>query len=174
MRTELFLTPAGRSWRRFSEAHLHAPGTLHRMQAVLDSLLPEEVRREQSQEAAITVVRDEFQKYEVPLVCLQCDDPLCVRMCPQNAVTKVEGHVVRDTEKCIGCRFCAVICPYSAITVLGKDLVQCDLCNGDPTCVKFCATKAIEYLEDTEELLRRRRDFVERMLHGSHYLVATG
>ncbi len=124
--------------------------------------------------AAITVIRDEFRRYEVPLVCLQCDDPLCVKMCPQNAVTKVEGRVVRDKEKCIGCRFCAIICPYSAITVLGKELVQCDLCNGDPTCVKFCATKAIEYLEDTEELLRRRRDFVEKMLYSSHYLVATG
>ena len=124
--------------------------------------------------AAITIVRDEFQRYEFPLVCMQCDDPLCVRMCPQNSVRVVNGIVKRDKEKCIGCKLCAVICPFSAITVLGKDLVQCDLCDGDPTCVKFCATKAIEYVEETVELNRRRRDLVEKLLHESHYLVATG
>ncbi len=124
--------------------------------------------------AAITVIRDEFEGYEFPLVCLQCDDPLCVKMCPQNAVTWVNGIIKRDKERCMGCKLCAVICPFSAITVLGKELVQCDLCDGDPMCVKVCATKAIEYVEETAELSKRRKELVEKILHESHYLVATG
>ena len=68
--------------------------------------------------AAITVIRDEFQRYEFPLVCMQCDDPLCIRMCPQNAITLVGGIVQRDKEKCIGCRMCESRCPKKAITMV--------------------------------------------------------
>ena len=115
--------------------------------------------------AAISVVRDEFLRYELPIVCSQCEDPVCMKFCHQNAYSIDEdGVVIRDDDKCIGCRMCAVLCPYNAITTLDGEIIKCDLCDGDPKCVKYCSTEALQYLEETEDLEKRRREMAERML----------
>jgi len=113
--------------------------------------------------AAITVVRDEFRRYEVPIVCFQCEDPVCLKYCHQNAYTIEDGVVVRDEDRCIGCRLCAVLCPYNAITSFEGEIIKCDLCDGDPTCVKYCSTGAIQYLDETEELEVRRKEMAEKL-----------
>ncbi len=114
--------------------------------------------------AAITIVRDEFERYEFPIVCLQCDEPVCITVCPQNAIYKDKDIININKDRCIGCRLCVAMCPYSAITVLGNEIIHCDLCGGSPTCVKFCATNAIEYLEETAELAKRRRELVRKLI----------
>ena len=113
--------------------------------------------------AAITVVRDEYHRYEVPIVCFQCEDPVCLKYCHQNAYTIEDGVVVRDEDRCIGCRMCAVLCPYNAITSFQGEIIKCDLCGGDPTCVKYCTTGAIQYLDETVELENRRKDMAEKL-----------
>ena len=113
--------------------------------------------------AAITVVRDEFMRYEIPIVCFQCDDPVCMKYCHQNAYSVVDGVVVRDEDRCIGCRMCAVLCPYDAITSFEGEIIKCDLCDGDPKCIKYCSTGAIQYLDETEELEKRRSDMAVKL-----------
>jgi len=113
--------------------------------------------------SAITVVRDEFERYEYPIVCNQCDEPVCQIFCPQNAYHTEDGIVKKDDEKCMGCRLCSTLCPFSAITVLDKTIIKCDLCNQNPECVKFCSTGAIEYIEETAEQMRRRKEFVRKI-----------
>ncbi len=113
--------------------------------------------------AAITIVRDEFRKYEVPIVCFQCEDPVCLKYCHQNAYSIQDGIVVRDEDRCIGCRMCAVLCPYNAITSFEGEIIKCDLCDGDPICIKYCSTGAIAYLDETAELEGRRKDMADKL-----------
>ena len=49
----------------------------------------------------------------LPLPCMHCDNPPCVKVCPVNATYQTdEGIVAQIWDRCIGCRYCEVACPY--------------------------------------------------------------
>jgi anaerobic carbon-monoxide dehydrogenase iron sulfur subunit len=94
------------------------------------------------------------------LNCRHCDIAPCEAICPRQAIGHTEEPygVAIDSEKCIGCRACLLVCPFGAIAFdsVEKKMVKCDLCQGDPVCVKFCAYDAIKYI-DSEELHHNRQ-----------------
>ncbi len=54
-------------------------------------------------------------KYYLPVQCMQCDDPPCVKACPVEATWQErDGITVVDYNWCIGCRYCEAACPYWA------------------------------------------------------------
>lgn len=112
--------------------------------------------------ARIQVVRSQENDIitTIPVVCQQCEDPMCMAMCPAGALSRdPETHaVVCDHDKCLGCRTCVEVCPFGASNVdprTGKN-EKCDLCGGDPTCVKYCSQFAIRFVSAEEESIARR------------------
>jgi Fe-S-cluster-containing dehydrogenase component len=54
--------------------------------------------------------------------CNQCKDAPCVEVCPTGATSRREdGIVVIDQDKCVGCRYCVIACPYQNRTFLSRD-----------------------------------------------------
>jgi len=108
----------------------------------------------------------------MPVQCQHCEDAPCLAACPTGAIhrTSDDGPVLLDPERCIGCKFCLLVCPFGVIDLSrdGGVMVKCDLCierteNGKaPACVAGCPTKAIQFVELDDYLRRQRRQAARR------------
>lgn len=97
--------------------------------------------------------------YFLPMGCQHCENPACVQVCPTEASHKLEdGTVQIDKEKCIGCQFCAMACPYGVRYLNEEERVveKCTLCHqktaqGElPQCVAQCGARA-RYFGDLDQ-----------------------
>ena len=115
-------------------------------------------------------------EFGIPLQCRHCEDAPCMTVCPTEAIHRPSqtGPVLIEPARCIGCKFCLLVCPFGVIDMSrdGKVAVKCDLCvrrteaGEEPACVAGCPTGALEF-SDVEEYLRiRRREAVERLREG--------
>ena len=96
-----------------------------------------------------------FPGVEVTHLCAQCDDYPCVESCPVEAL-KIDdntGAVLVDQEACTSCGLCLKACPGKVPTLHPetKKAVICDLCKGDPECVKVCAEAGYNALRVVHE-----------------------
>jgi len=96
---------------------------------------------------------------DIPVTCLNCEDPPCLNICPTGALrrTEADGMVKVNEAVCIGCAMCVNVCPVGAITLDPVTGVasKCDLCDGDPQCVVYCPAKVLK-LTDAGQLARYR------------------
>ena len=84
--------------------------------------------------------------------CRHCEEPLCVKSCITGALTRENGVITIDKDKCVGCCTCVLVCPYGAISQSESGAVQkCELCvqnrGGVPACVQGCPNGAIVFEE---------------------------
>jgi len=79
---------------------------------------------------------------EFPHLCAQCEDYPCVEACPVNALSISDdtGAVLVDKAACIACGQCIDACPgrIPHMHPAENHILICDLCNGNPQCVKVC------------------------------------
>ncbi len=124
-------------------------------------------------EARIKITKGIEDDICLPIICRHCDPAPCAEECPVDAIGRdpVTGAVVIDHEECIDCEQCLTACPFGAIQLSGDgDVIKCDLCGGDPQCVKFCKPRpansssflsnpraaALEFVTHTEATLTKR------------------
>jgi len=110
--------------------------------------------------AMIKILRLESQELTIPVICMACDDPPCIKVCPMNArVRQTNGTVVTNTDVCISCRACVYICPVGSPVVnpYTDQTMTCDMCEDDeagPWCVIACREGAIRVC-DSDALTKR-------------------
>jgi Fe-S-cluster-containing dehydrogenase component len=104
---------------------------------------------------------------------MHCDHPACVSACIVGAMSKQEnGSVIWDTNKCIGCRYCMVACPFQIPSfqydkALNPKIMKCDFCfdrtkQGKlPACVEICPVETLTY-GPRSELIRIAREKIKR------------
>jgi carbon-monoxide dehydrogenase iron sulfur subunit len=99
---------------------------------------------------ALTNIDEEDELIFEAMLCRQCDKPFCMYFCPVRAITrnKKTGAMVINYDRCIGCRTCVAVCPFGAARydAVRNRPIKCELCDGDPQCVKMCPTEAIKFL----------------------------
>lgn len=104
---------------------------------------------------------------DTALACRFCEKASCVRCCPREALKQDQdtGVLIVDETRCDGCGWCVEVCEFGALMLhIDKKVpVACDLCGGDPACVKFCPREALE-LTTSEEISERARKSLIRNL----------
>jgi len=104
--------------------------------------------------ARLHVMKREERAESTPVICRHCEDAPCIGACPESAISSEPGggRVQLNEDLCSGCRVCLAACPYDAIFFDEERGVafKCDLCGGDPECVKVCMLpQALQYGEVT-------------------------
>jgi formate dehydrogenase iron-sulfur subunit len=103
--------------------------------------------------------------------CMHCNEPDCLSACPVGAYSKrLDGPVVYDPHKCIGCRYCMNACPFGVPhfdwdkgLIEGAFIDKCTMCPQridiglEPACVATCPTEALKFGE-RDELLKYAHD----------------
>ena len=75
-----------------------------------------------------------------------------LKSCIAGAISKRDGVVCIDKDKCVGCYTCVLVCPYGALRPSGDGpMEKCQLCldsaAGEPACVRGCPNRAIVFEE---------------------------
>lgn len=107
--------------------------------------------------------------YFISSACMHCEIPICAEVCPTKALQqRDDGIVLIDANRCIGCRYCEMACPYKApqFDPAQGVMTKCNFCfdlldaGKVPTCVSACQMRVLHF-GDIEELRAEHGDVDE-------------
>jgi len=106
----------------------------------------------------------EREGMSVPMMCQQCDDAACVKVCPTGAThrsTERANLVDWNAAVCIRCKMCTMACPFgnARYDAASSSIFKCDTCQGAPECVAFCPNAALEFVDDTQQVRSRKKAY---------------
>ena len=104
----------------------------------------------------IKLYKDDNQRSYVERQCMHCIDPSCATACMIGSLQKREhGIVTWDPNRCIGCRYCQMACPYHIPkfewSQTAPKIIKCEMCNHliaegkEPACCEVCPRGAVIY-----------------------------
>ncbi|WP_394828116.1 4Fe-4S dicluster domain-containing protein [Pendulispora albinea] len=101
-----------------------------------------------------------------PQMCMHCEDPICARVCPADAIKQTPDGVTQSSLKprCIGCENCVMSCPFGVPKYEASidQMMKCDYCydrtstGKKPMCATVCPSQALTFAT-REEVERTRR-----------------
>ena len=128
----------------------------------------------------------------VKIQCNHCEEPACASACLVGALKKSpEGPVIYDMNKCIGCRYCIIACPFYVPTYeysnpSSPKVQKCFMCyhkikRGEfPGCSEACPVEAIAFgkrnqlIKLARERIRNKPDRYIDHIYGEHEVGGTG
>ena len=123
--------------------------------------------------------------------CMHCNEPACDAACLTQAMHKNEtGPVTWNGDKCMGCRYCMVSCPFDSpkfeFHSTNPKIQKCDMCfdrqnaGEKPVCVTNCPNDALMYGKRRDLIKEARRRIYEKPdlyadhIYGEHEVGGTG
>jgi formate dehydrogenase iron-sulfur subunit len=123
--------------------------------------------------------------------CMHCNEPACTAACLTQAMYKTkEGAVIWRGDKCMGCRYCMVSCPFDIPKFeyfsSNPRIEKCNMCYSRlaegkvPACVENCPAEALMYGPRRDLIREARKRIVENPgqyvdhIYGEHEAGGTG
>lgn len=123
--------------------------------------------------------------------CMHCNEPACGAACLTQAMHKNEtGAVTWDGDKCMGCRYCMVSCPFDMPKFeyhsANPKIQKCDMCfdrqkSGEkPVCVTNCPNEALMYgkrrdlIKEARKRINEKPELYIDQVYGEHDAGGTG
>ena len=79
------------------------------------------------------------------MMCMQCEEPCCMEVCPVGAIFRDEKDaVIINPDKCIGCKMCEKVCEFDAVKVVDNIAhIDPEKCTNCGACAQKCPKKII-------------------------------
>lgn len=144
-----------------------------------------------NQFSVITMFDTDVGEVYVKKQCMHCNQPACASACLTKAMLKTEeGPVVWREDKCMGCRFCMISCPFD-IPKFEYDspvpkISKCTMCwsrlkeGEQPACVENCPEEALifgkrrDLIEEARARIYENPDDYVPHIYGEHEAGGTG
>ena len=123
--------------------------------------------------------------------CMHCNEPACDAACLTQAMHKNEtGPVTWNGDKCMGCRYCMVSCPFDSpkfeFHSTNPKIQKCDMCidrqkaGEKPVCVTNCPNDALMFgtrrdlIKEARRRIYEKPDLYTDHIYGEHEVGGTG